>query len=191
MNNGMANPMMNNNAGGMGGVTNAFGSMNMAGGMQQLPQQQPAMAAPSNDDDFGDFSTASKPRLSMNTNTISNSSDPMSKLINLDGLSKNASAMKPANNQQQQQNNMMGGNPMMGNQMPQNAQPGKSSVGYALIRVFVQSSLMRVQIILQFIQASFQPVAVTRSAPCSIQRSNNNSSSKISLVCREATCKAE
>ena len=190
MNNGMANPMMNNNAGGMGGVTNAFGNMNMAGGMQQPPQQQPAMAAPSNDDDFGDFSTASKPRLSMNTNTISNSSDPMSKLINLDGLSKNASAMKPANNQQQQQNNMMGGNPMMGNQMPQNAQPGKSSGGFALIRVFCSIFAHQFFLFL-YIQASFQPAVATRSAPCSIQRTSSNRSSKLSLVCKEATCKAE
>ena len=119
MNNGMAAPMMNNNnnAGGMSNVANAFGNMNMAGGVQPQ-QQQPAMAG---DEDFGAFSAA-KPSMSTPAVTM-NSSDPMSKLINLDGLSKNPSAMKP---QQKPQNNMMG-NPMMGNQMGQNGhhQPGK------------------------------------------------------------------
>jgi hypothetical protein len=119
MNNGMASPMMNgtNNAVGISGVTNAFGNMNMAGGMQQ--PQQPTMAPSANDDDFGDFSAAKPPSFAPAPSM--SSSDPMSKLINLDGLSKNPSAMKPKVNQQQD----MMGNPMMGNQMGQNPQPGE------------------------------------------------------------------
>lgn len=88
MNNNMMannnNMMMNNNMAAMG---NAFNNMSVgapSGGMQQ-----PAMPA-SNDDDFGDFETAAKPTtpaIAMKQTV----SDPMAGLINLDGLSKNAS----------------------------------------------------------------------------------------------------
>jgi hypothetical protein len=130
-----APPMMNNNsmtmmnntpasaAGGMSGVTNAFGNMNMGGGMQ--PQQATTMPAPAaNDDDFGDFAAAnvSTPAVA----TTMNSSDPLSKLINLDGLSKNPSAMKP--NKNQSSGNQAGG--QFQQNMPQGIlQPGVVSAG--------------------------------------------------------------
>jgi hypothetical protein len=115
INNGMTAPISNNSAGSMPGITNAFGNMNMAGGMQP---QQPTMPA-DNDDEFGDFSAA-QPSLAAPAITM-NTSDPMSKLINLDGLSKNPSKMKPNTNQQQM------GNPM-GNPMGQQMQMGQQNV---------------------------------------------------------------
>ena len=103
---------MANNAGmvgmqanaGMGSLNNAFGNMNMGqpamGGMQQQQLQQPiasnvmgggamapSPAAPTqaggDDDEFGDFADAAP------TPAKAVSSDPLSKLISLDGLSKN------------------------------------------------------------------------------------------------------
>ena len=139
MNNAMGNmaapQMMNNNSmmmnntpaapavGGMSGVTNAFGNMNMGGGMQ--PQQATSMPAPAaNDDDFGDFAAAnvSTPAVAKTMN----SSDPLSKLINLDGLSKNPSTMKPNTNQSA--GNQAGG--QFQQNMPQGIpQPGVVSAG--------------------------------------------------------------
>jgi hypothetical protein len=128
MTNGMAAPMNNNTVGGMSGMTNAFGNMNMGatGGMQ--PQQQSSMPATANDDDFGDFSTAT-PSFTAPAVTMP-SSDPLNKLINLDGLSKNPSKNKPNTNQQPMgmgmgnMNNGMG-NPLMSQQnVPVVQQPG-------------------------------------------------------------------
>lgn len=89
----------NNN---MAGMNNAFGNMSMQqqqqpmmngaaamGGFQQPMSSGNVMAsqpapAPANDDDFGDFEGASPSK------APATSSDPLSKLISLDGLSKNA-----------------------------------------------------------------------------------------------------
>jgi hypothetical protein len=110
MTNGMTAPMSSNYVGTMSGVTNAFGNMTMgaSGGMQQ-PQSSSMMMPASTEDDFGDFSTAT-PTLA--TTVSMKSPDPMSKLINLDSLSKNSSSMKPNTNRQQ-----MGNHPQMGNPM--------------------------------------------------------------------------
>jgi hypothetical protein len=89
----------------MSGVENSFGNMTM-GSPLGVPVQQPSMPPPS--DDFGDFSTAT-PSLAMPT-VYTNTPDPMSKLINLGGLSKNPSRLN-ANANRQQMNNEMG-NPM-------------------------------------------------------------------------------
>ncbi|KAG7350688.1 ENTH domain containing protein [Nitzschia inconspicua] len=124
MTNGMPVPMANNNTGAISGVTNAFGNMNMgaAGGMQQPQSTMPSVS----DDDFGDFSTAAPSSAAPAATT--NSSDPLSKLINLDGLSKNPSTMKAKTNQQSLGNQMMG-NPMMGNQMMGNPMMGNPMMG--------------------------------------------------------------
>ena len=85
MNSNMMNNNNNNINNNMAAVGNAFGNMNVgapAGGMQQ-----PAMPA-SNDDDFGDFEAA---KVNMPAIATKSSSNPMSGLINLDGLSKNPS----------------------------------------------------------------------------------------------------
>jgi len=88
------NMMMNNNAVSM---TNNMGANNMnitpAGGQFQ----QPTMPA-SNDDDFGDFADAKKDTSSSSFSAkVAKSSDPMSSLINLDGLSKNPSKIMTMN----------------------------------------------------------------------------------------------
>jgi hypothetical protein len=129
--NGMAAPMNNHTAGAMMGVTNAFGNMTMgaSGGMQP---QQSSMSA-QNEDDFGDFSTATT-SLAMPTVSM-NKSDPMSKLINLDGLSKNPSKMTPNTNLQQMGNPMNNamGHPGMGQMYMPTAgvqQPGTFTIEY-------------------------------------------------------------
>lgn len=109
---GMPMPgMMTNNAmGGMDNVTNSFGNMNVTQGVGvagMLPQQPQQVVMPPNDDDFGDFTGASKMASSVGggmtmmggpSKPSSSSGDPLSKLINLDGLSKNPSRnIKPGN----------------------------------------------------------------------------------------------
>jgi hypothetical protein len=111
----MNSSMMNNQTVtgvGLSGVTSAFGNMNVGGGM---PVQQ---ATASIDDDFGDFAAAnvSTPAVAKTMN----SSDPMSKLINLDGLSKNPSKNKPTN-MNQPISNQTGG--QFQQNMPQGMQP--------------------------------------------------------------------
>ena len=84
-------PMMQSN-GFVGGTMN---SMNMAFGNMSMGQTQ--QAAPSQvggDDDFGDFAAAPK-SFSMGAPSIR--ADPLSKLVSLDGLSKN-----PNNNKQRE-----------------------------------------------------------------------------------------
>merc|ERR1711865_1206405 len=94
----MANSMnmMNNNGianNSVTGMQNAFGTMNVgsntpAGNMQQFqPQSLPGL----NDDDFGDFADAKKDASFSVSSKTTKSSNPMSGLINLDGLSKNPS----------------------------------------------------------------------------------------------------
>ena len=94
----MANSMnmMNNNGianNSVTGMQNAFGTMNVgsntpAGNMQQFqPQSLPGL----NDDDFGDFADAKKDASISVSSKTTKSSNPMSGLINLDGLSKNPS----------------------------------------------------------------------------------------------------
>ena len=113
-NNMMGNNMMNNNMAAMGQAFNNM-SVNTAPVMQQ-----PAM--PANDDDFGDFNSASvsSPVVAAVTKKIS--SDPMAGLINLDGLSKNPSNKMTMNQrvnpnsaaaqyQQAMQNQQNGGQP--------------------------------------------------------------------------------
>lgn len=85
-NSAMINGSSSNNDG-LKGIGSAFGNMNVGTGLTQQSQQPPMAAA--NDDDFGDFSDAKADSASLAKTT--NSSDPMSKLINLDGLSKNPS----------------------------------------------------------------------------------------------------
>ena len=101
----------------MNTINDAFGNMNF----QSAPAPTPAALAPvatGDDDDFGDFADA-EPSSAKTTVT---SSDPMSKLISLDGLSKNTKkeAKKEPSNfalqqqygfQQQHQNNSQ---PVMG-----------------------------------------------------------------------------
>mmetsp|Transcript_17567 Transcript_17567/g.19018 ORF Transcript_17567/g.19018 Transcript_17567/m.19018 type:complete len:615 (-) Transcript_17567:271-2115(-) len=88
----MTNNMVNNNRNindGVPGIGNSFGNMNVGSAGGQL--QQPTMPA-SNDDDFGDFADAKKDSSSLSFSVkAGKSSDPMSSLINLDGLSKNPS----------------------------------------------------------------------------------------------------
>jgi hypothetical protein len=77
----MAPSMMQNNntmGGNMNNMNQAFGNMNII----QTLQPAPAVG----DNDFGDFSSA--PR-SFSTAAPTNRADPMSKLVSLDGLSKN------------------------------------------------------------------------------------------------------
>lgn len=101
----------NNNNIGMNNMTNAFGNMNMAQQPQPQMQQTPMMGAPAGggraqpqmqqqtpmmggtalgDDDFGDFADAA-PKSTAAGN--SKPSDPMAKLVSLDGLSKNTKNM--------------------------------------------------------------------------------------------------
>ncbi len=84
-NNMMGNNMMNNNNN-MAAMGNAFSNMSVGNSAPVMQQQ--SMPA-SNDDDFGDFTTATPSAPSAAAKKIS--SDPMAGLINLDGLSKNAS----------------------------------------------------------------------------------------------------
>jgi len=88
----MTNNMGNNNRNindGVPGIGNSFGNMNVGSAGGQF--QQPTMPA-SNDDDFGDFADAKKDSSSLSFSVkAGKSSDPMSSLINLDGLSKNPS----------------------------------------------------------------------------------------------------
>ena len=65
-------------------MNNAFGNMTM----QSQPQQMPTMTTPApiaGNDDFGDFEDADP----VSVKSPEKSSDPLSKLISLDGLSKN------------------------------------------------------------------------------------------------------
>ena len=73
----------NTAAGGMATMNNAFGNMNMGGGMQQQSFAPAPEAA--DEDEFGDFGSAPAPAAAVNVNPA----DPMSKLVSLDGLSKN------------------------------------------------------------------------------------------------------
>ena len=91
--NGSAQPQQGN----VNAVSDAFGSMNMGGGQQQ--QQQPmgqpqvnGTAGGDDDDDFGDFGGAGASSSGMPTAAAvaeSKAKDPLSGLINLDGLQKN------------------------------------------------------------------------------------------------------
>lgn len=92
----------NNATGNMAAMNNMFGNMGMqqqpvmnGGGMMAMQQQPmaPAMAPvtvapPANDDDFGDFEGACPQKQAVQ------SSDPMSRLIQLDSLTKNAKKEK-------------------------------------------------------------------------------------------------
>ena len=114
------NNTMSQNQGMMGGNTmnamnNAFGNMNMQS--QTMPAAATTTAAPTatnNDDDFGDFTDAD-PSAAKSTVT---SSDPLSSLISLDGLTKNTKKEKKASDSSgvgsQQTNTQMGmsNNPM-------------------------------------------------------------------------------
>jgi hypothetical protein len=76
-----APPVMHNNnvlGGNMNSMNDAFGNMTMVQSQQATPSV--------GDDDFGDFAVASK---SFSNNAPSIRADPMSKLVSLDGLSKN------------------------------------------------------------------------------------------------------
>lgn len=74
--------------GGMQQQSNVMGGGGMNGYQQHSQQyQQPQLSA--NDDDFGDFAAATAPTKSVPMGASSSSSDPLSKLISLDGLSKN------------------------------------------------------------------------------------------------------
>ena len=74
--------------GGMQQQSNVMGGSGMNGFQQHSQQhQQPQFGA--NDDDFGDFAAATAPTKSAPMGA-SSSSDPLSKLISLDGLSKNS-----------------------------------------------------------------------------------------------------
>ena len=122
----------------MGNMSNAFGNMNItqgvgATGMQQLPNG----GMPSNDDDFGDFTGASKMaspavgKMSMMgghsmPSSSSSSGDPLSKLINLDSLSKN-----PSRNSQRGNLNNPGVGNSAASQYPQNMQQGVQHSGTA------------------------------------------------------------
>jgi epsin len=97
-----SNPVMTGNTGMMMQQPPAMGVSNMMGfgnvppsapgmstmnGMQPPMHQHAAFQAP--DDDFGDFADATSTKKNVMSNT--SSSNPMSKLISLDGLSKNNS----------------------------------------------------------------------------------------------------
>ena len=95
-NNAMPNNMMNNNMmpNNMAAMGNAFNNMSVGAGTPAGVMQQPTIVT-SNDDDFGDFEVAKvTPSISTPKQTTSN---PMSGLINLDGLSKNPSKQMTAN----------------------------------------------------------------------------------------------
>jgi len=77
--NSAALPQTNVMGGNMQNVTNSFGNMSMG-------QPQPVQAPSVGDDEFGDFADAA-PKAPAVVNL--NSSDPFSKLVSLDGLSKN------------------------------------------------------------------------------------------------------
>ncbi len=84
-------PMMPNSsfvAGNMNGMNVAFGNMSMGQTQQAAPSQG------GGDDDFGDFAAAPQ-SFSMGAPSIR--ADPLSKLVSLDGLSKN-----PNNNKQRE-----------------------------------------------------------------------------------------
>lgn len=108
----MGNQQMGAN---MNAMNNAFGNMNMQN--QQMPTTTPA--APANDDDFGDFAGAD----SSNAKSPEKSSDPLSSLISLDGLTKNVKKEKKTdetlgdkqnNPQMSMMNNPMGNQTMAG-----------------------------------------------------------------------------
>lgn len=77
--NNSAIPQSNTLTGNVQNVTNAFGNMNMG-------QPQQVQAPSTGEDEFGDFADAAPKTLAT---PISNPSDPFSKLVSLDGLSKN------------------------------------------------------------------------------------------------------
>lgn len=79
-----AAPMAQNNNMMTASMNNAFGNMSLG---QTQQQQAPMVAGGGANDDFGDF-TAAGPK-SLASATASNPGDPMSKLVSLDGLSKN------------------------------------------------------------------------------------------------------
>lgn len=96
------NPVMSSNAGmmmqqppimgasnvmGFGNATSSASGMRSMNGIQPPLQQNTAFQAP--DDDFGDFADATTTKKNVMYNP--SSSNPMSKLISLDGLSKNNS----------------------------------------------------------------------------------------------------
>ena len=110
----MGNQQMGTN---MNVMNNAFGNMNMNMQNQQMPAAIPV--APSNDDDFGDFAGAD----SSNVKSTVKSSDPLSSLISLDGLTKNVKKEKKTdeplgdkqdNPQMSMMNNPMGNQTMSG-----------------------------------------------------------------------------
>ncbi len=72
-------PQSNPMGGNINNMTNAFGNISMG-------QSQPLQVPSTGDDEFGDFADAA-PKPSIVSN--SNPSDPMAKLVSLDGLSKN------------------------------------------------------------------------------------------------------
>lgn len=98
----MGNQQMGAN---MNAMNDAFGSMNVHS--QQMPVATSAAPASNNDDDFGDFADAEPSA----AKTVAKSSDPLSSLISLDGLTKNVKKEKKvdepaANNQSNQQMGM-------------------------------------------------------------------------------------
>jgi len=91
--NGSAQPQQGN----VNAVSDAFGNMNMGGGQQQQPPTSQAQgngtaAGDDDDDDFGDFGGAAASSSGMPTAAAvarTKAKDPLSGLINLDGLQKN------------------------------------------------------------------------------------------------------
>lgn len=82
--NGSAQPQQGN----INAVSDAFGNMNMGGGQPQVN----GTAAGEDDDDFGDFGGAAASSFGMPTAAAvaeTKAKDPLSGLINLDGLQKN------------------------------------------------------------------------------------------------------
>jgi len=72
------------------GMMNTMSGSGMMSGMQQIIPTTVAPAA-GGDDDFGDFENAAAP-----SQAVSSSSDPLSKLISLDGLTKNTKKEVPS-----------------------------------------------------------------------------------------------
>lgn len=83
----MGNQQMGAN---MNAMNNAFGNMNVQS--QQMPAATSSAPAGGDDDDFGDFAGA-EPSASKSP---AKSSDPLSSLISLDGLTKNVKKEKKA-----------------------------------------------------------------------------------------------
>lgn len=90
----------------MNTMSNAFGNMNMQSQPMPAAAATAAPTATNNDDDFGDFADPSAAK-----STVT-SSDPLSSLISLDGLTKNTKKEKKASDSSggggQQTNTQMG-----------------------------------------------------------------------------------